>query len=158
MTSLYGRRCSSNHVGMLMSGMLALAVLSLLDMSRVCSVPCHDTNLTWMEEVRIWICGEVIIIFVIEDRSEGGGWWGREQKVWSSSSRNIMMQQMHQLITNGRSRLYFHHRLALCITGFLVRVHGKNGWRGEQAVSRSRAKPDPLRDIVSNKQRGRSYL
>ena len=52
-TSLYGRRCSSNHVGMSMSGMLSLAVLSLLDMSRVCSVPCLDTNKTWREEVRI---------------------------------------------------------------------------------------------------------
>ena len=31
-----------------------------------------------------------------------------------------------------------HHRLALCITGFLARVHGKNGWRGEQAVLRGR--------------------
>ena len=31
-----------------------------------------------------------------------------------------------------------HHRLALCITGFHVSVHRKNGWRGEQDVSRGR--------------------
>ena len=72
MTSFYGRRCSLNHIGMLVSGMSALAVLSLLDMYRVCSVPCLDTNKTWREEVRIWICGAVIIIFVLEDRSTGG--------------------------------------------------------------------------------------
>ena len=29
-----------------------------------------------------------------------------------------------------------HHRLALCITGFIARVHRNNGWRGNQAVSR----------------------
>ena len=29
-----------------------------------------------------------------------------------------------------------HNRLALCITGLIVLVHGKNGWIGEQAVSR----------------------
>ena len=27
-----------------------------------------------------------------------------------------------------------HNRLALCITGLLARVHGKNEWRGEQYV------------------------
>ena len=46
MTSFYGRRCRLNHVGMSMSGMSALAVLSLLGMSRVCSVPCLETNQT----------------------------------------------------------------------------------------------------------------
>ena len=29
-----------------------------------------------------------------------------------------------------------YHRLALCITGLIAHVNGKNGWRGEQAVSR----------------------
>ena len=31
-----------------------------------------------------------------------------------------------------------HHRLTLCITGLIARVHGNNGWRGEQDVSRGR--------------------
>ena len=31
-----------------------------------------------------------------------------------------------------------HHRLALCTAGFIMRVHGKNGWREKQAVSRGR--------------------
>ena len=67
-----------------------------------------------------------------------GGWWGREQKLRSSSARNIMMQKMHQLINNGWSRSHLHHRLALCIIGFIALVHGKNGWIVEQAVSRGR--------------------
>ena len=46
MTSLYGRWCSYNHVGMSILGMSELAVLSLLHMSHVCSVPCLDTNQT----------------------------------------------------------------------------------------------------------------
>ena len=29
-----------------------------------------------------------------------------------------------------------HRRLDLCITGFIARVHGNNGWRGNQAVLR----------------------
>ena len=44
MTSLFGRRCSLNHIRMSMSGMSALAILYLLEMSRVCSVLCLDTN------------------------------------------------------------------------------------------------------------------
>ena len=57
----------------------------------------------------------------IPDRGQigSGGWWGREQKVLSRSARNTMMQQIHQLITNGRSRSHLHHRLALCMTGLL---------------------------------------
>ena len=31
-----------------------------------------------------------------------------------------------------------HHGLAICITGLIARVHGNNGWRGEQDVSRGR--------------------
>ena len=31
-----------------------------------------------------------------------------------------------------------HHRLALFIIGLIALVHGKNGWIGEQDISRSR--------------------
>ena len=48
------------------------------------------------------------------------------------------MQQMHQLITNGRSRSHLNHRLALCIIGLIALVHGKNGWIEEQSISRGR--------------------
>ena len=49
-----------------------------------------------------------------------------------------MMQHMHQLITNERSRSHLHHRLALCIIGLIALVHGKNGWIGEQGIFRGR--------------------
>ena len=32
-----------------------------------------------------------------------------------------------------------HHRLDLCIIGLIALVHGKNGWLGEQAISRANA-------------------
>ena len=31
-----------------------------------------------------------------------------------------------------------HHRLDLCIIGLIALVHGKNGWIGEQDISRGR--------------------
>ena len=31
-----------------------------------------------------------------------------------------------------------HHRLALCIIGLIALIHGKNGWIGEQTISRGR--------------------
>ena len=31
-----------------------------------------------------------------------------------------------------------HHRFDLCIIGLIALVHGKNGWIGEQSVSRGR--------------------
>ena len=67
-----------------------------------------------------------------------GGWWGKYHKVLSRLSCNIMMQQMHQLIKNGRSQSNLHYRLTLCVIGLIALVHRKNGWRGEQAISRDR--------------------
>ena len=89
MISLYGRRFSLSHVGTSMSGMSALAILSLIDMSRVCSVPCLDTNRTGREEVRIWICGAVIIIFILKDRSTGGV-GGAERRRYDQASLTIL--------------------------------------------------------------------
>ena len=124
MTSLYGRRFRSNHVGMLISGMSALAILSLIDMSRVCSVPCLDTNRTWREEARIWICGAIIIIFVLEDISAGGSGGAESRRYYHDRlailwcSRCINWLQMggrdHICITwliFASQAWYLHHRI-----------------------------------------------
>ena len=131
--------------------MSALAVLSLLEMSRVCSAPCLDTNRTWREEVRIWICGAVIIIFVLKDRSEGGV-GGAESRRYDHARLAILWCRrcINWLRMGGRDRICItcllfssqacslNHRLALCVIGLIALVHGKNGWIGEQYISRGR--------------------
>ena len=123
---------------------LAWHVLCML-----CAVPWHQSNLKGGGgDINLWGSNNNIRTRGQIDR---GGWWGIEKKVWSRSARNIMMQQMHQLIRNGCSRSHLHHRLSLCITGLLFAshacslyhrldlciiglialVHGKNGWIGD---------------------------
>ena len=106
-TSLYGRRCSSNHLGMSMSGMSTLSVLSLLDMSRVCSMPCFDTNQNLKGEVRIWICRALIIIFVLEDRLSGGG-DGAESRRYDHARLEILWcsRCINWLLMGCRNRIF----------------------------------------------------
>ena len=132
MTSFYGRRFSSNHVGMSMSGMSALAILSLIVMSRVCSVSCLDTIRTWRGEVRIWICGAVIIIFVLKDRSAGGV-GGAEIIRYDQDSLTILWcsRCIYWLRTGGHNHI--------CITGLLF---ASQAWSLHHRINHARPRKE----------------
>ena len=132
MTSLYGRWFSSKHVGMSMLGMSALAILSLIDMSRVCSVPCLDTNRTWREDARIWICGAVIIIFVLKDIS-AGGFGGADSRRYYQASLTILWcsRCINWLRMGGRDRI--------CITGL---IFASQAWSLHHRINSARPRKE----------------
>ena len=84
-----------------------------------------------------------MIIFVLEDRLAGGGVVGQRaegmitlgSQYYDAADASIDYE-WEVAVAFASHACSLHHRLALCITGLIVLVHGKNRWIGEQAVSR----------------------
>ena len=89
--------------------------------------------------MRIRICGAVIIIFVLKDRSAGVLEGKREEVIINLGSQYYDAADVSidyewvVVIAFASQACYLHHRLDLCIIGLIALVHGKNGWIGEQA-------------------------
>ena len=90
--------------------------------------------------MRIRICGAVIIIFVLKDRS-AGVWVGNREEFMIKlglkyyDAADVSIDYEWAVVTAFASQAcYLHHRLDLCIIGLIALVHGKNGWIGEQAI------------------------